>query len=71
MISDAETARAVVDKWLGTNGRTFRYEHLSTKRDARGWVLVFAVFSADGYEIDGPCVLIVNPASGEVLTDYE
>jgi len=71
VISDADTARAVVDNWLRTNGKTFRYEHLSTKRDTRGWVLVFAVFSEYGYEIDGPCVIIVNPANGEILTEEE
>lgn len=70
MISSGEDARAVAEKWLRENDQQFRYEHLSTNREAEGWVLVFAVFDLGGRGIDGPGILIVDPQSGEVSTTF-
>lgn len=70
MISTGADARAVAETWLRKNGPQFRYEHLSTNREAEGWVLVFAVFDLAGHAIDGPGVLIVDPQSGAVSTTF-
>ena len=70
MIRSEDEARRAVDGWLETNGGSFRYECLSVKRDSRGWVVVLAIFAPEGYEIDGPLVLVVDPVSGVVRTTY-
>lgn len=70
MISSGEDARVVAEAWLRENDQQFRYEHLSTKRDGRGWVLVFAVFDLGGHTVDGPGVLVVDPQSGSVSTTF-
>ena len=70
MIASELEAKEVVNTWLKENGGSFRYEHLSVKRDARGWVVLLAVFAKEGYELDGPYVLLVDAASGSVSTSY-
>jgi hypothetical protein len=70
MIASEHEAKRAVDVWLRENGGSFRYEHLSVKRDSRGWVVVLAVFAQEGYEIDGPYVLVVDPVTGVVDTGY-
>lgn len=70
MITSEHDACREVDTWLQENGGSFRYEHLSVKRDSRGWVVVLAVFAREGYEIDGPIVLVVDPVTGVVRAGY-
>jgi hypothetical protein len=70
MITSEHEASRAVDTWLEKNGGSFRYERLSFKRDSRGWVVVLAVFAREGYEIDGPLVLVVDPVTGVVGTGY-
>jgi len=67
MILSEASARAAVDNWLAENGRLFRYEHISTKLDSRGWIVVLAVLTSEGWEVDGPYVLVVDPATGTVM----
>jgi hypothetical protein len=54
MITSEHEAKRAVDAWLEKHGGSFRYEHLSVKRDPEGWVVVLAFFAPEGYEIDGP-----------------
>jgi len=65
MSANEDEARAQAEMFLADGSNGFRFEHLSTKLVEGEWSVVFAVISPSGHELDGPVVVIVNPASGE------
>lgn len=64
MITENE-ARIAAEDLLARNPSAFRYEFMATRMVRGQWSVVFAVFTAEGNELDGPVVVRVDPVSGK------
>jgi hypothetical protein len=70
MISLHEARRAA-EALLSQAGAPFRYEFLEARMVQGEWSVVFAVFTPEGTELDGPVVIRVDPTSGRARSLYE